>query len=161
MESEPGAALPPPAKHTATEASSLKTFRPPAASPNPYTPVQITTTRKYEDRLETLKHVREAGISVCAGGIIGLGEDGSDRVGLLHTLATLPEHPESVPINRRVRPAPPRRRRRPRRPPTLAPLALSRCVGRRPAHLPALPSRGLLPAQPAANLDLTRPCAPP
>ena len=52
-----------------------------------------------QDRLATLAAVREAGISVCAGGIIGMGEDLSDRVGLLHTLACLPEHPESVPIN--------------------------------------------------------------
>ncbi len=52
-----------------------------------------------QDRLTTLEAVREAGISVCAGGIIGLGEGPSDRVGLLHQLATLPEHPESVPIN--------------------------------------------------------------
>ncbi|KAK9865947.1 hypothetical protein WJX84_008460 [Apatococcus fuscideae] len=60
---------------------------------------QITTSRKYEDRLTTLEAVREAGISVCAGGIIGLGEGPSDRVGLIHQLATLPAHPESVPIN--------------------------------------------------------------
>lgn len=60
---------------------------------------KVTTTRKYEDRLATLEAVREAGISVCAGGIIGLGEEGLDRAGLLHVLATLPEHPESVPIN--------------------------------------------------------------
>ncbi|CAH9101297.1 unnamed protein product, partial [Cuscuta europaea] len=59
----------------------------------------IITTRTYDDRLETLKNVREAGISVCSGGIIGLGEADDDRIGLLHTLATLPEHPESVPIN--------------------------------------------------------------
>ncbi len=52
-----------------------------------------------QDRLVTLEAVREAGISVCAGGIIGLGEGPSDRVGLLHQLATLPTHPESVPIN--------------------------------------------------------------
>lgn len=52
-----------------------------------------------QDRLNTLQHVREAGISVCAGGIIGLGEGPKDRVGLIHQLATLPEHPESVPIN--------------------------------------------------------------
>lgn len=52
-----------------------------------------------QDRLETLASVREAGISVCAGGIIGLGEATMDRIGLLHQLATLPEHPESVPIN--------------------------------------------------------------
>ncbi|KAL6750871.1 hypothetical protein V8C86DRAFT_763708 [Haematococcus lacustris] len=63
---------------------------------------KVTTSRKYEDRLETLANVREAGISVCAGGIIGLGEGPQDRVGLLHQLATLPEHPESVPINRLV-----------------------------------------------------------
>ncbi len=62
----------------------------------------MTTTRKYSDRLETLANVRAAGISVCAGGIIGLGEGPQDRVGLLHQLATLPEHPESVPINRLV-----------------------------------------------------------
>jgi biotin synthase len=52
-----------------------------------------------QDRLATLANVRDAGISVCAGGILGLGEAGADRVGLLQTLATLPEHPESVPIN--------------------------------------------------------------
>lgn len=63
---------------------------------------KVTSTRKYADRLETLKNVREAGISVCAGGIIGLGEGPQDRVGLLHQLATLPAHPESVPINRLV-----------------------------------------------------------
>lgn len=59
----------------------------------------IITTRSYDERLETLTHVREAGINVCSGGIIGLGEAEEDRVGLLHTLATLPTHPESVPIN--------------------------------------------------------------
>ncbi|KAM7489961.1 hypothetical protein LguiB_027445 [Lonicera macranthoides] len=59
----------------------------------------IITTRSYDERLETLQHVREAGINVCSGGIIGLGEAEEDRVGLLHTLATLPTHPESVPIN--------------------------------------------------------------
>jgi biotin synthase len=60
---------------------------------------KVITTRTYEDRLETLANVREAGISVCCGGILGLGEKTADRVGLLHVLATLPEHPESVPIN--------------------------------------------------------------
>ncbi|KAI5073469.1 hypothetical protein GOP47_0011482 [Adiantum capillus-veneris] len=60
---------------------------------------KIITTRTYDERLQTLQFVREAGISVCSGGIIGLGEAAEDRVGLLHTLATLPEHPESVPIN--------------------------------------------------------------
>uniref|UniRef100_A0A0D9XAB5 biotin synthase n=2 Tax=Leersia perrieri TaxID=77586 RepID=A0A0D9XAB5_9ORYZ len=59
----------------------------------------IITTRSYDDRLQTLEHVREAGISICSGGIIGLGEAEEDRVGLLHTLATLPAHPESIPIN--------------------------------------------------------------
>ncbi|GLI63092.1 hypothetical protein VaNZ11_005994 [Volvox africanus] len=63
---------------------------------------KITSTRKYEDRLATLEAVRQAGISVCAGGIIGLGEGPQDRVGLIHQLATLPAHPESVPINRLV-----------------------------------------------------------
>jgi len=60
---------------------------------------KVITTRTYEDRLETLSNVRDAGISVCCGGILGLGEKDTDRVGLLHVLATLPEHPESVPVN--------------------------------------------------------------
>eukprot|EP00591_Stephanopyxis_turris_P006862 CAMPEP_0195518718 /NCGR_PEP_ID=MMETSP0794_2-20130614/13553_1 /TAXON_ID=515487 /ORGANISM="Stephanopyxis turris, Strain CCMP 815" /LENGTH=429 /DNA_ID=CAMNT_0040647739 /DNA_START=178 /DNA_END=1470 /DNA_ORIENTATION=+ len=60
---------------------------------------KVISTRSYEDRLETIANVRDAGISVCCGGILGLGEEESDRVGLLHVLATLPEHPESVPIN--------------------------------------------------------------
>lgn len=60
---------------------------------------KITSTRKFEDRLRTIGAVRDAGISVCAGGIIGLGEGLTDRIGMIHTLATLPEHPESVPIN--------------------------------------------------------------
>jgi biotin synthase len=59
----------------------------------------IITTRTYDDRLETLEHVREAKISVCSGGIIGMGELEEDRIGMLHTLATLKEHPESVPVN--------------------------------------------------------------
>ena len=59
----------------------------------------IITTRNYQDRLETLENVRQAKISVCSGGIIGLGEHEGDRIGMLHTLATLPEHPESVPVN--------------------------------------------------------------
>lgn len=59
----------------------------------------IITTRNYTDRLETLENVRSAKISVCSGGIIGLGEKENDRIGMLHTLATLPEHPESVPVN--------------------------------------------------------------
>ncbi|AGA30489.1 biotin synthase BioB [Singulisphaera acidiphila] len=60
---------------------------------------RIISTRTYEDRLQTLGHVREAGISVCCGGIVGMGETEDDRIGLLHTLATLPEPPESVPVN--------------------------------------------------------------
>ncbi|ULQ53536.1 biotin synthase BioB [Flavihumibacter fluvii] len=59
----------------------------------------IITTRTYKDRLNTLDNVRKAGISVCSGGIIGLGETHEDRIGMLHTLSTLPKHPESVPIN--------------------------------------------------------------
>ncbi len=59
----------------------------------------IITTRTYGDRLGTLEHVRKAGISVCSGGIIGMGETDTDRIGMLHTLATLPQHPESVPVN--------------------------------------------------------------
>jgi biotin synthase len=60
---------------------------------------EIITTRTYRDRLETLSHVREAGINVCCGGIVGMGEGAEDRVGMIHALATLPQHPESVPIN--------------------------------------------------------------
>jgi biotin synthase len=59
----------------------------------------IITTRNYSDRLDTLENVRRAKISVCSGGIIGLGEMESDRIGMLQTLSTLPEHPESVPVN--------------------------------------------------------------
>jgi len=59
----------------------------------------IITTRTFQDRLETLENVRQAKISVCSGGIIGMGEKEEDRIGMLHTLATLPEHPESVPVN--------------------------------------------------------------
>src|SRR5438093_8582818 len=64
---------------------------------------QIITTRKYQERLQTLEHVRKAGITVCCGGIIGMGESDEDRIGLLHQLATLAPHPESVPINMLVR----------------------------------------------------------
>ncbi len=60
---------------------------------------EIITTRTYNDRLQTLNHVRKAGVSVCCGGIIGLGESTADRIQMLQTLATLPEHPESVPVN--------------------------------------------------------------
>jgi biotin synthase len=64
---------------------------------------EIITTRNYEDRLRTLESVRKAGITVCCGGIIGMGETDEDRIGLLHQLATLTPHPESVPINMLVR----------------------------------------------------------
>jgi biotin synthase len=64
---------------------------------------EIISTRTYDDRLETLDNVRKAGVTVCCGGIIGLGESHEDRVKMLHTLSTLPEHPESVPINALVR----------------------------------------------------------
>ncbi|MAT64526.1 MAG: biotin synthase BioB [Gammaproteobacteria bacterium] len=60
---------------------------------------EIISTRTYQDRLETLGHVRDAGIHVCAGGIVGMGEDQADQAGLLQELANLPRHPESVPIN--------------------------------------------------------------
>jgi biotin synthase len=64
---------------------------------------KIITTRTYQDRLDTLAAVRDAGMSVCCGGIVGMGEEPEDRAALLHTLATLPSHPESVPINQLVR----------------------------------------------------------
>ncbi|MFC7047763.1 biotin synthase BioB [Emcibacter nanhaiensis] len=60
---------------------------------------EIITTRSYEDRLETLERVRGAGINVCSGGIVGMGESLEDRAGMLQTLANLPQHPGSVPIN--------------------------------------------------------------
>lgn len=64
---------------------------------------RIITTRTYQDRLNTIRAVREAGITVCCGGIVGMGESDQDRIGLLHQLATLDPHPESVPINMLVR----------------------------------------------------------
>lgn len=64
---------------------------------------EIITTRTYQERLDTLDHVRRAGITVCCGGIIGMGEDRGDRCGLLRQLASLDPHPESVPINMLVR----------------------------------------------------------
>jgi len=64
---------------------------------------EIITTRTYQDRLDTLGAVREAGLKVCCGGIVGMGESSADRASLLMTLANLPEHPESVPINQLVR----------------------------------------------------------
>ena len=63
---------------------------------------EIIHTRQYQDRLDTLEHVRDAGLKTCCGGIVGMGETRDQRAGLLQTLATLPEHPQSVPINRLV-----------------------------------------------------------
>jgi biotin synthase len=63
----------------------------------------IISTRNYDDRLQTIEHVRSAGISVCCGGIIGLGETHEDRIKMLHTLSSMPQHPESVPVNALVR----------------------------------------------------------
>lgn len=60
---------------------------------------RVITTRNYQDRLDTLANVRNAGINVCSGGIVGMGETRADRVGFIHTLATLERHPESVPVN--------------------------------------------------------------
>ncbi|TQV62542.1 MAG: biotin synthase BioB [Halothiobacillaceae bacterium] len=62
----------------------------------------VISTRTYDDRLDTLKNVREAGLNVCAGGIVGMGESRRDRAGLLQQLVNLPRHPESVPINNLV-----------------------------------------------------------
>lgn len=64
---------------------------------------KIITTRSYQDRLDTLKHVRESGMKICSGGILGMGETAKDRIGLLQQLANLPEPPESVPINMLVK----------------------------------------------------------
>jgi len=60
---------------------------------------EVITTRTFQDRLDTLEAVREAGINVCCGGIVGMGESAADRIGMIHSLATLEVHPESVPIN--------------------------------------------------------------
>ncbi len=60
---------------------------------------RVISTRNYQDRLDTLQNVRDAGINVCSGGIVGMGETRGDRVGFVHTLATLERHPESVPVN--------------------------------------------------------------
>jgi biotin synthase len=67
------------------------------SSPEYY--AKVVTTRTYADRLETLGHVRSAGMAVCCGGILGMGESREDRIGFLHALTSLPVHPESVPIN--------------------------------------------------------------
>lgn len=66
-------------------------------SPNYYR--EVVTTRSWDDRIDTLDRVRSAGINVCCGGIIGMGEGRADRIGFVHALATLPRHPASVPIN--------------------------------------------------------------
>jgi biotin synthase len=60
---------------------------------------KVVTTRTYQERLDTLAHVRAAGMATCCGGIVGMGESRADRAGLLHALATLPEHPDSLPVN--------------------------------------------------------------
>ncbi|KAI8854162.1 hypothetical protein BC829DRAFT_424530 [Chytridium lagenaria] len=88
---------------TATQAAQLKEAGLTAYNHNldtsrEYYP-SIITTRSFDERLETIANVRDAGISVCSGGIIGMGEQKEDRVGMLWTLATLVEHPESVPVN--------------------------------------------------------------
>jgi len=64
---------------------------------------EVITTRTYQDRLDTLEHVRKSGMKVCCGGIVGMGEEQTDRAGLLQQLANMPEHPESVPINMLVK----------------------------------------------------------
>ncbi|MGC9457031.1 MAG: biotin synthase BioB [Halothiobacillaceae bacterium] len=64
---------------------------------------KVVSTRRFEDRLETLEHVRESGINVCSGGILGMGESRADRASFLRSLANLPRHPESVPLNMLVR----------------------------------------------------------
>ncbi|MCK5898288.1 MAG: biotin synthase BioB, partial [Methylococcales bacterium] len=64
---------------------------------------EVISTRSYQDRLDTLKRVRDAGINVCCGGIVGMGESAQDRAKLLQELANLPNHPESVPINMLVK----------------------------------------------------------
>jgi biotin synthase len=60
---------------------------------------EVVTTRTWQDRLDTLEHVREAGMATCCGGIVGMGESRADKAGLLHALATLPAHPDSLPVN--------------------------------------------------------------
>ncbi len=69
-------------------------------SPEHY--AEVVTTRTFDDRLQTLERVRNRGINVCCGGIVGMGESHADRIGFIHALATLPEHPGSVPINELV-----------------------------------------------------------
>ncbi|ANB15151.1 biotin synthase [Sugiyamaella lignohabitans] len=62
----------------------------------------VISTRSYDERLQTIDNVRKSGVSVCSGGILGLGESTEDHIGFLHTLSTMPEHPESVPVNKLV-----------------------------------------------------------
>src|SRR5690606_9593533 len=64
---------------------------------------EVITTRTFGDRLDTLEHVRSAGINVCCGGILGMGESNSDRLKMLVSLANMPEAPQSVPINQLIR----------------------------------------------------------
>ena len=88
---------------TATQAMRLKTsgldYYNHNLDTSPEYYARIITTRTFQDRLDTLSHVRDAGIHVCCGGIVGMGEGAEDRVGMIATLASLPAHPESVPIN--------------------------------------------------------------
>ena len=87
-----------PAQATALKDAGLDYYNPNLdTSPEDY--ARVVTTHTYEDRLDTLEHVRAAGMKVCCGGIVGMGESRADRVGLLHSLATLPAHPESLPVN--------------------------------------------------------------
>jgi biotin synthase len=92
---------------TATQASRLKTagldYYNHNLDTSPEYYGEIITTRTYRDRLDTLGHVRNAGIHVCCGGIVGMGESEDDRAGMIASLASLPAHPESVPINMLVR----------------------------------------------------------
>jgi biotin synthase len=94
---------------------------------------EIITTRTYSDRLETLSHVRNAGINVCCGGIVGMGESATDRQNMLRELANLPKHPESVPINMLVRvPGTPLADAEP-----LSPLELARTIATARIMMPA------------------------
>jgi biotin synthase len=108
----------------------------------------VITTRTYQDRLDTLARVRASGMAVCCGGIVGMGESREDRIGFLHALATLPEHPGSVPINALV-PVAARcsatcwRTRRSRRSTTLSSSA--------PSPSPASPCRARWSASPPAG----------
>lgn len=66
---------------------------------SPFLFAKVVTSRSYDDRIDTISAVRDAGISVCSGGILGLGEEKEDRVGLIYEMSRLPEHPESFPVN--------------------------------------------------------------